>query len=330
MKVSMKDVAQKAGVSTATVSHVINKTRFVRVETKKKVLDAMKELNYYLNSAARSLRSRKSNVVGLLVPDISNFFFTSIARGVENTLKKHGYNLILSNSNEDLKSEIEQIKIYNTQLVDGLIMAPVSGDHVFLNELLNRDYPVVFIDRKPKGYQGDCVVGSNIKGAYDAIRMLIKKGHSKIGIITGLPGLTTTDERLIGYKKALVDHKLKIDENLIKVGDSQFKGGYESTKELLKYTNITALFVTNNLMTVGAIKYLKEKRVAIPGDIAIIGFDDYKWASITEPSLSMVKQPAYDIGETASTLLIKRIKKEEVGGNKECRLPTKLIIRDSC
>lgn len=330
MKVSMKDVAQKAGVSTATVSHVINKTRFVRVETKKKVLDAMKELNYYLNSAARSLRSRKSNVVGLLVPDISNFFFTSIARGVENTLKKHGYNLILSNSNEDLKSEIEQIKIYNTQLVDGLIMAPVSGDHAFLNELLNRDYPVVFIDRKPKGYQEDCVVGNNIKGAYDAIRMLIKKGHSKIGIITGLPGLTTTDERLIGYKNALVDHKLKIDENLIKVGDSQFKGGYESTKELLKYTNITALFVTNNLMTVGAIKYLKEKRVAIPGDIAIIGFDDYKWASITEPSLSMVKQPAYDIGETASTLLIKRIKKEEVGGNKEYRLPTKLIIRDSC
>lgn len=330
MKISMKDVARKAEVSTATVSHVINKTRFVRVETKKKVLDAMKELNYYLNSAARSLRSRKSNVVGLLVPDISNFFFTSIARGVENTLKKHGYNLILSNSNEDLKSEIEQIKIYNTQLVDGLIMAPVSGDHAFLNELLNRDYPVVFIDRKPKGYQGDCVVGNNIKGAYDAIRMLIKKGHSKIGIITGLPGLTTTDERLIGYKKALVDHKFKIDENLIKVGDSQFKGGYESTKELLKHTNITALFVANNLMTVGAIKYLKEKGVAIPGDIAIIGFDDYKWASITEPSLSMVKQPAYDIGETASTLLIKRIKKEEVGGNKEYRLPTKLIIRDSC
>lgn len=329
MKVSMKDVAQKAGVSTTTVSHVINKTRFVRVETKKKVLKVMKELNYYPNSAARNLRSRKSNVVGLLVPDISNFFFTSIAKGVENTLKKHGYNLILSNSNEDLKSEIEQIKIYNTQLVDGLIMAPVSGDHAFLNELLNRDYPVVFIDRKPKGYQGDCVVGNNIKGAYDAIRMLIKKGHSKIGIITGLPGLTTTDERLIGYKKALVDHNLKIDENLIKVGDSQFKGGYESTKELLKHTNITALFVANNLMTVGAIKYLKEKRVAIPGDIAIIGFDDYKWASITEPSLSMVKQPACDIGETASTLLIKRIKKEEIGSNKEYRLPTKLIIRDS-
>jgi LacI family transcriptional regulator len=330
MKISMKDVAQKAGVSTATVSHVINKTRFVRVETKKKVLDAMKELNYYLNSAARSLRSRKSNVVGLLVPDISNFFFTSIARGVENTLKRNGYNLIFSNSNENLESEIEQIKIFNTQLVDGLIMAPVPGDHTFLNELLNGGYPVVFIDRKPKGYQGDCVLGDNIKGTYDAISMLIKKGHSRIGIITGLPGLTTTEERLIGYKKALTKYGLKINKNIIKVGYSQFEGGYKSTKELLEYTDITALFVTNNLMTVGAIKYLKEKRVAIPGDIAIIGFDDYRWASIIEPPLSMVKQPAYDIGEKASKLLLKKIKKEVIGDYKEYRLPIRIVIRDSC
>lgn len=326
----MKDVAQKVGVSTATVSHVINKTRFVREETKKKVLKAIKGLNYYPDSAARSLRSRKSNVVGLLVPDISNFFFASIAKSVESTLKRNGYNLIFSNSNENLESEIEQIKILNAQLVDGLIMAPVPGDHTFLNELLNGDYPVVFIDRKPKGYQGDCVLGDNIKGTYDAISMLIKKGHSRIGIIIGLPGLTTTEERLIAYKKALIDYKLKIDEDLIKVGYSQFEEGYKSTKELLEHTDITALFVSNNLMTVGAIKYLKEKQVAIPGDIAIIGFDDYKWASITEPSLSMVKQPVHDIGEKASTLLIKRIKKEEIGTYKEYRLPTRLVIRDSC
>ncbi len=219
MKVSMKDVAQRAGVSTATVSHAINKTRFVRAETKKKVLKVMKDLNYYPNFAARSLRTRKSNIIGLLVPDISNFFFISIAKGVESTLKKYGYNLIFSNSNENLENEIEQIKIYNTQLVDGLIVAPVSADHTFLNELFSGYYPVVFIDRKPKGYKGDCVLGNNTKGAYDAVSMLIKKGHTKIGIITGLPGLTTTEERLNGYKKALTDHGLKINKNLIKVGD---------------------------------------------------------------------------------------------------------------
>jgi len=330
MKVNMKDVAKKAGVSTATVSHVINKTRFVGAGTKKKVLEVMKELNYYPNFAARSLRIRKSNTIGLLVPDISNFFFTSIAKGVENTLKRHGYHLILSNSNENLENEIEQIKIYNTKLVDGLIMAPVSGDHAFLNELFRGHYPVVFIDRKPEGFQGDSILINNINGAYDAISVLIEKGHAKIGIITGLPGLTTTKERLIGYEKALINYGLKINKNFIKVGNSRFESGYKLTKELLEHTDITALFVTNNLMTIGAIKYLKEKQVAIPGDIAIIGFDDYKWSSIIEPPLSVVRQPDYDIGEKASTLLIKRIKKEEIGEYKEYRLPTKLIIRDSC
>jgi len=326
----MVDVARKAGVSTATVSHVINKTRYVKPETRKKVLKVMGDLNYYLNSAARSLRSRKSYVVGLLVPDISNFFFTSIAKSVESTLKKYGYNLFFSNSNENLQSEIEQIKIFNSQLIDGLIMAPAPGNHKFLNDLLIGNYPVVFIDRKPKGYQGDCVLGDNIKGTYDAISMLIKKGHRRIGIITGLLDLTTTEERLFAYKKALNDHQLKIDDHLIKAGNNYFEGGYKSTKELLENTDITALFVTNNSMTVGAIKYLKEKQIAIPGDIAIIGFDDYKWASIIEPSLSMVSQSAYDIGEKASTLLVKRINKEEAGNYKEYRLPIKLINRNSC
>ena len=326
----MIDVARKAGVSTATVSHVINKTRYVKAETREKVLKVMKDLNYYLNSAARSLRSRKSNVVGLMVPDISNFFFTSIAKSVENTLKKYGYNLFFSNSNENIKNEIEQIKIFNTQLIDGLIMAPAPGNHKYLNDLLNGDYPVIFIDRKPKGYAGDCVLGDNIKGAYDAVNMLIKKGHKRIGIIAGLLDLTSIEERLIGYKKALNDNQLKVDNQLIKAGDNHFEGGYESTKELLENTNITALFVTNNIMTVGAIKYLKEKQIAIPRDIAIIGFDDYKWASITEPSLSMISQPAYDIGEKASILLIERIHKAESGDYKEYRLPTKLINRNSC
>jgi len=330
MKVSMKDVAKKAGVSTATVSHVINKTRFVRAETRKKALKAMKELNYYPNFAARSLRIRKSNTIGLLVPDISNLFFTSIAEGIESTLKRHGYHLILSNSNENLENEIEQIKIYNTQLIDGLIMAPVSGDHAFLNELFNGHYPVVFIDRKPKGFQGDCILVNNIKVTYDAISILIEKGHTKIGIITGLPGVTTTEERLIGYKKALTDYGLKINKNLIKVGDSRFESGYKLTKELLEHTDITALFVGNDLMTVGAMHFLKEKQVKIPSDLAIIGFDDCIWTSITDPPLTVIKQPSQKIGEKATELLIKRIKKEEIDEYKEYRLPTKLVIRNSC
>ncbi|MEA3470933.1 MAG: LacI family DNA-binding transcriptional regulator [Thermodesulfobacteriota bacterium] len=330
MKVTMKDVAQKAGVSTATVSHVINKTRFVEKETKNKVLKVMKKLDYYPNFAAQSLRSKKSNVIGLIVPDISNFFFTAVIRGIESTLKKYEYTLILADSDENLEIEKEQIRVFNAKLIDGLIIAPANGDHIFLEKLLNRNSPVVFIDRKPQSYcPGDCVLVDNVKGAYKAVSILIKRGHSRIGVITGVPGLTTSEERLEGYKRALADYGIKVEQNLIKIGDGRYDSGYKLMKELLLDSNITALFVVNNLMTIGAIKFLKEKQIKIPGDLAIIGFDDYKWASITNPPLSVVKQPSRRIGEKASELLIRRIKKEETGDYKEYRLPTELVIRES-
>ena len=330
MKATMRDVAREAGVSTATISHVINNTRFVEKETKNKVLRVMKKLSYYPNSAAQSLRSKKTKVIGLIVPDISNFFFTNMIKGIENTLKKYGYTLILSDSDENLEIEKEQIKVFNAKSVDGLIVAPASGDHSFLKKLLNRNSPIVFVDRKPQGYcPGDCILVDNVKGAYNAVSLLIKKGHSKIGVITGLSGLTTSVERIMGYKTALVDYGIKIDQNLIKMGDGKYDSGYKLMKELLLNSNITALFVVNNLMTIGAIQLLKEKHIKVPDELAIIGFDDYKWASITSPPLSVVKQPSSRIGEKASELLIRRIKKEETGDYKEYRLHTELVIRES-
>ena len=330
MKVTMKDVAREAGVSTATVSHVINKTRFVEKETKDKVLRVMKKLDYYPNFAAQSLRSQKTKVIGLIVPDIANFFFTALIRGTENTLRKYGYNLILADSDENLEIEKEQVRVFNAKLIDGLIVAPASGDHAFLEKLLNRNSPVVFINRKPQGYcPGDCVLVDNAEGAYKAVSALINKGHSRIGVITGVPGLTTSEERVEGYERALVDYGIKVDQNLIKIGNSRYDGGYKLMKELLLNSNITALFVVNNLMTIGAIQFLKEKHVKVPDELAIIGFDDYKWASITNPPLSVVKQPSRRIGEKASELLIRRIKKEETGDYKEYRLLTELVIRES-
>lgn len=264
------------------------------------------------------------------MPDISNFFFTAVIRGIESTLKKYGYTLILADSDENLKIEKEQIKVFNAKLIDGLIIAPVSGDHTFLKKILSKNSPVVFIDRKPQGHcPGDCVLVDNAEGAYKAVSMLIKKGHSRIGAITGVPGLTTSEERVEGYKRALVDYGIKVDQNLIKIGDNRYDSGYKLMKELLLNTNITALFVVNNLMTIGAMQFLKEKQIKVPDELAIIGFDDYKWASITNPPLSVVKQPSRRIGEKASELLIRRIKKEETGDYKEYRLSTELVIRDS-
>nr|WP_239559049.1 LacI family DNA-binding transcriptional regulator [Sporohalobacter salinus] len=325
----MKDVAQKAEVSIATVSHVINETRYVSENTKNKVIKAMKELDYHPNSAARLLKGKESKIIGFLVPDISNSFFTKIAKEIELILRDRGYNLIVSNSDEEVKKEKEQLKVFNSQLIDGLIMAPSADDHSFLEEKL-KDYPVVFIDRKPAGYnKGDRVLVKNEDGSYNAVEHLINSGHTNIGIITGLPGLTTTNERLEGYKKALKDNNIRIRNEFIKGGNSMFDSGYKLTRELVDSTDITAIFATNNLMTVGSMNYLKENSVQIPEEIAIIGYDNYNWATITDPSLSVVKQPIQEIGKKSAELVLSRIDEEKQAFS-EYRLDNKLIIRSSC
>ena len=330
MKVRMKEVAKTAGVSTATVSYVINKTRFVSEEKKQKVLQAMEQLGYTPNSAARSLRSKKSYTIGLIVPDINNFFFTGIIEGIEQVVQSNGYQLILSNSNEDFTNEKEQINRFNSQLIDGLIMAPTADDHSFLCGTLG-EYPVVYIDRKPNGCFGESVLVNNSEVVYEAITYLIKAGHEKIGILTGIKDLTTTRERLAGYQKAFSDYGLQLDNSLIKTGDSRYKSGYELTKEVLNNKDITALFVANNLMTIGSMEFLREKKINLPGELAFIGFDDYKWSSIIIPRLSVIKQPTAEMGRKAAEILLKRIKEEEQNNySKEYRLTAKFYLRDSC
>ncbi len=329
---NIKDVAKKAGVSTATVSHVINGTRYVSEPTKQKVLKSMKELNYKPNIIARSLRSKESKIISFIVPDISNFFFTGIANHIEKRLKNKGYSLFLSNSNENLQQEKDLIDKINSHFIDGLIVAPCSGNHDFLKDKIQNNYPVIFIDRKPDGIKGTSILVNNEGASYEAVSKLIEKGHNKIGIITGLPGITTTHERLIGYKKAIIDHDLEIEENYIKIGDSKYNTGYKMTKKLLENTDISALFVTNNLMCVGALEYLNENNIKIPEEIAIIGFDDYKWASITNPPLSVIKQPIEKFGNKAVEELFKLLKDDTDNyfQENEVRLEAEFIQRLSC
>jgi LacI family transcriptional regulator len=334
--VSIKDVAKRAVVSTATVSHVINSTRYVAEETKIKVFQAMKELDYHPNSVARSLRSRKSKIIGLLVPilmnDTSNFFFMSAAQGIESILKEHGYNLILSNTKEDITTELEQIRVFNSQLIDGLIMVPTYEEHNYLDQIVLADYPVVFIDRKPNDYKGDCILADGADGTYQAIHYLIGKGHQRIGFVTGALGLTTSDDRLLGYKKALMNHGIAFDPALVKVSESNlssFASGCQLTKELMMEQSITALFVANTVMTMGALGFLQDQKIKIPEELAIIGFDDYEWEKITTPPLSVVKQPSYELGQVAARTLLKRIEQPNLP-YEEVRLPTELIIRGSC
>lgn len=324
----LKDIAERAGVSTATVSHVINGTRFVSDETKKKVMDVINEVGYRTNYAARSLRSKKSKTIGLIVPDISNSFFASIIEYIAKFLKEKGYYLFLANSDEDVAFEKEQILIMSNRIVDGLIIAPASKDHSYINQMMGADYPIVFIDRLPVGCHRDYVLADNTKSSFDAISAFIEKGHKRIGIINGLEELSTTLERLQGYKNALAKYHIPIDPKLVKFGDSKFDGGYNLTRELIRNKSITALYVGNNLMTIGAVNCLIDNNIKIPDDISVIGFDDYAWANITSPALTVIRQPIFDISKKAVDLILKRI--DERGTDFQTyRFPAEIIYRNS-
>jgi LacI family transcriptional regulator len=329
----IRKVAEAAGVSTATVSHVINSTRFVSEETKSKVKRAMMELDYQPNSVARSLRSQKTYTIGLIVPilpsDTSNFFFMAVAQWIQSELKKQGYHLLLStNTTETVEDEREQVRLFKSRRIDGLILAPISEDISYMKDLAV-DFPVVLLDRRAKGYTADCVLGDGLVGSYNAIQMLIGKGHSKIGIITGGLGITSSDERFKGYLQALQDHDIPYDPSLVRVARSNFESGYIAAKELLTAHKLTALFIANNVLTMGAMRYIQEQQIMVPDELAVVGFDDYDWTQITSPPLTVIRQPFQELGETAAQILLNRIDTPDTQV-REYRLDTSLIIRSSC
>ncbi|MCD5324579.1 MULTISPECIES: LacI family DNA-binding transcriptional regulator [Pontibacillus] len=332
MRSRMKDVAQQAGVSTATVSHVINGTRYVAENTKKKVYDAMKELNYSPNFIARSLRSNASKTIGLIIPakemDTSGFFFMAVAHSIEKKLKEVGYQLILSNSNEDIESEMQQINMFKNQMIDGLIMAPTYGDHSYLKEF-EQQMPIVFIDREPMGIDCDCVLVDNYKGTYDAIRLLIEKGHKDIGYISGPLGLTTSNERIAGYKDALREYDLSYKEEHVVIEEPSLEAGKKAMAQLLEETNCTAVMVANNILTLGSVVTLNERNIKVPDDLAMIGYDNYEWTEATNPPLTVIKQPIHEIGEQAAELLIARLEDREAE-TRHISLPSRLEERQSC
>lgn len=336
MSVSIKDVAKLAGVSTATVSHVINKTRNVSRETKERVNKAIKKLNYSINPVARSLRNGTSNLIGYVVANMANYFYMNIARSIASVLNQERYSLIYMNSDEDPVKEQKNIENLMKQSVDGLIIAPVGYDCSYMNELIGDKCPAVFIDRKPYGISRDCILSTNFQGAYDSVKLLIDKGHSRIGFIASRFD-ETMHERLEGYKSALLDSGLKVYESDIKIGDGKpqslykLKHGdsYELTRKLMEDGIVTALFVGNNMSTIGVVNFLKEKKYSIPEQIALVTFDDSFWVSMSSPSFTVMDQDLEEIGQQAANALIGRISgsKEPF---KEYRIPTKLVIRESC
>ena len=326
---TIKDVARQVGVSTATVSHVINRTRFVSEELRQSVLDAIHALNYQPNAIARSLVKRKTHTIGIIITDILNPFYTAIVRGIEDVTYKSGYSVMLCNTDEDPEKEILYIQMLLEKRIDGLVISTAfqDGIHPLLSRL--KGIPLVTTVRKIRGLSSDAVLGDNRGGAYQAIDHLIRLGHRRIGIISGPTGLSSGAERLEGYKKALEDHRIPMEDQWVKIGDFKRESGYSLTKEMFQRDPLpTALFVFNNQMALGALQALNELKIRIPKDISFISFDDMEWYSFLDPSLTAVEHSPYLIGKTAGEMLLQRIGKKRKNPKKVI-LPSHLIIRAS-
>lgn len=323
------DVAKKAGVSVATVSRVLNDSPHVRPSVKRKVLRAVKALNYQPNRTAQRLRAKRSQVIGLIISDIQNPFFTAAVRGIEDVAYHNGYSLVLCNSDEDPEKEKLYVDVMRAEAVAGVIIASASEAEPQIGDLLDACIPVVALDRRIKDRRVDSVLTTNVQGAYAAVAHLIGLGHRCIGFI-GLPLTRTTGrERFEGYQRALRENNLPVVRARIRIADAKQQGGYAATLDLLTtQPRLTALFAANNLTTLGALAAIRERGLRIPDDISIVGFDDMPWATLLQPPLTAIAQPTYELGQQAAELLLARLK-DPGKPVSHVQLNTTLIVRGS-
>lgn len=328
---TIKDVAAHAGVSVATVSAVINNNKYVSPDLMQRVQESIAALSYERNSLAQGLKKQTSQTIGLIISDITNPYFTSVVRGVEDVANAHGYSLILGNTDENPKKEMNYIRLLESKRVDGLIMArPAPGNDAYLRSWPTNRLPLVSIGYLPKDESIDAVLIDNVGGARQAVEHLITLGHRRIGIVTGLPGITATEERLVGYQQALGAHGLPLDPALIAEGNLRIDGGERAALQLLNQSTArpTALFVTNGLMVIGALRAIDRVEMRCPEDIALVGFDDFEWAAVMRPRLTTVRQPTYEIGQKAAQILFDRLEERDATPQ-VIRIEPQLIIRES-
>lgn len=327
--VKIKDVADAADVSTATVSRVLTNKPNVRPEVKERVMDAVHKLGYRPNRVARSLRSNKSNIIGLIVSDIENPFFQQVSRAVEDAALEKGYSVVLCNTDEKPEKEMMYLQLLYDENAAGVILSPTRQTTEDFNSISALNMPMVVIDRRIDGGEFDNVVTDNVQSANMAVSHLIKQGHSLIAAIIGA-GSTTGRERREGYVQALKEHNIKPAPELMHFVDAKEEEGFSATLKLLQQPERPdAIFTSNSLLAAGILRALKENRISIPEEIAFVSFDETCWAKLVDPPITVIEQPTYEIGHTAAFLLMKRIEAPERPTRKVV-LNTKLIIRKSC
>lgn len=330
MKITMKDIANEAGVSIATVSHVINGTKNISESKKKLISEIIQKHNYIPDTRAKNLRNSITKTAGLVVSSFPDSYVTGIVNGVGERACELGYRLLLINTNEDQDYEKESIKLLSSNIVDGIILTPTKMDLGYLKSYINQNVPIAQVIRyDPKLPNIPRVTADDFQAGYDATIHLLQHGHKEIGLIISRANITPTIERIEGYKAALKEYNIPFNENYLEPGYATVNNGLNATKKLLaRESKISALFVLSDLMTIGAMQAISELSLKCPEHIAIIGFGDFAGASITNPAITNISLSAETIGRTAFDVLLNKINNHNY--SKHIQIPTSLIIRKSC
>ena len=332
MNATVRDVARRAGVSAMTVSRVINGVAGVSPETRRRVERAVTELDFVPNGVARGLMSSKSGTLGLIVPDISNPFFSILVRGAETVARRAGYRVLLCNSEGDLALEKQYVQDMIAHRAEGLIIAPV-GDRSKANlvPLERRNFPLVLIDRSVSGLECDLVQADSVAGAKMLASHLLSIGHRRIAVITEPDNVSTARERLQGYNAALKAAGVKSSPSLIVRTTADRAGGHAAMQQILQQDpRPTAVFAVNNMTALGAMQAIREHGLVVPKDMALVCFDDVEHLAVLSPFLTVVNQPTEMFGTLAAQLVLERIAGGPAGPSRHVVLNSDLLVRESC
>ena len=329
---TIREIARQLGVSLSTVSAVINKRGYVSAAMRARVEAALREMNYHPHQIARSLRLRETRTIALIVPDLANSFYSRLMRGAEDYLAAAGYRLLVVDSREDWKRQYDYLVSFSGKIVDGIILVPcmATNEQIAMIPSIVRETPLVYVDRSPLRCNVDSVLVDNVRASREATSHLLELGHQRVAIITEPLNLLNAADRLQGYKDALRSRAIPLDCELARTGDNTEDSGYWRGLELLKLANRpTAILACNNLMALGVLAALREQKVDCPDEVSLVGFDDFEWSAYLRPPLTMVRQPASELGAAAAKAVLKRMRHPDQQGREHILLPTQLIVRES-
>lgn len=323
-------MAERAGVSVATVSHVINDTRPVSDELRQRVLVAMDELDYQPNALARSLRRQRTSTLGLIIPDTNNPYFAEVARGIEQVAFERDFTVVLCHSDYSPERELQYVDVLRAERAAGALWIPATENSEAAQRLIEYGTPLVILDRRVPDVQCPSVLADNFRGGYVATEHLITLGHRRIGCIARPVGLSHSQDRILGYQAALRDYGLPVDEALIAPGGFRLENGRQATFFLLDLEPPpTAIFGYNDIMAIGALRAAHERGLHVPQDFSVVGFDDIPQAAFTCPALTTVSQPKLDMGRRGAELLLDLIAGKTPSLEADAPLEVQLIVRES-